>query len=217
VTVHDPGDGILVQPAIPGALWVDHHHRAQVAGVQAAGPGGQDVPRAMVQSRVLQARSQVGAHLSRSGGGAAGPLAKQHMIGVGRYDGPVGVGRPCLAAGGGYGGPGLQGEVNGLRGGIGQTVRVVERPSEENSRRSREPFQPAAGQRVYRPPRPARVAAIACRRDRVSELRESGGELKVTSRFAVAAGPWAMCEICQLGKEKTGNKKARLHARLNSH
>ena len=75
----------------------------------------------------------------------------------------------------------------------------------------------SAGLRVYRLPRPTRSTAIACWRDRVSELRESGDELKVTSRFAIAAAPWAVGEIYRLGNEKTGNKKARLHARLNSH
>ena len=100
----------------------------------------------MVQARVLQAHSQVGAHLSRSGGGAAGALTEQHMVGVRRYDGPVGVGRPRPIVGGGDGGPGLQGEADGLRGGIDQAAKVVERPGKENSRRSREPFQPATGQ-----------------------------------------------------------------------
>ena len=141
-----PVDGVLIQPAIPGALGVYHHDRAQVAGVQAAGAGGQDVSGAVVQSSGLQTLSQVGAYLSRAGSGAAGPLAKQHVVGVRRYDGPVGVGRPCPAAGGGDGGPGLHSEADGLRGGIYQIAGVVEWPSEDNPRRSGELLQPAAGQ-----------------------------------------------------------------------
>ena len=145
VAVHDPGDGVLVQPAIPGALGVDHHYRAQVAGVQAASAGGEDMSRAMVQARVLQPPSQPGAQPGCTGGSATRPLAEQHMVGMGRDDGPIRVGRSGIAAAGDKGSPGLQGPADGLPGGLGQTTGVVERRGKNNSRRNTE-AAPANGE-----------------------------------------------------------------------
>ena len=64
--VYDLRNHGLVQPAVPGALGVNHHDRSEVAGIQTASAGGKDVVRAIVESRLLEEFPEIGSQFSGS-------------------------------------------------------------------------------------------------------------------------------------------------------
>lgn len=78
--VDDLGQDCLVQSAVPGTVRVDHHDRTKVAGVQAAGTCGKNVPWALIHAGFLQPLSQEGTKLCSTGRGTTGPMAEQHVV-----------------------------------------------------------------------------------------------------------------------------------------